>query len=73
MQELGLIGAGCIRKYYANTFRNVKKKLLNLWVNVPMYPNVEEIMKIIVEEGVKIVFYLGRNQNMDSVFKTVSR
>jgi enoyl-[acyl-carrier protein] reductase II len=30
-------------------------------VNVLCYPNVEEIMKIIVEEGVKIVFYLGRN------------
>jgi enoyl-[acyl-carrier protein] reductase II len=39
-----------------NTFRNVKKETLSLWVNVPMlYPNIEEIMKIIVEEGVKIV------------------
>jgi hypothetical protein len=29
-----------------------------------LYPNIEEIMKIIVEEGVKIVL-LGWNLNMD--------
>jgi hypothetical protein len=33
-----------------NTFRNVKETSKPL-VNVPMYPNIEEIMKIIVEEG----------------------
>jgi enoyl-[acyl-carrier protein] reductase II len=38
-----------------NTFRNVKETSKPFGVNVPMlYPNIEEIMKIIVE-GVKIV------------------
>jgi enoyl-[acyl-carrier protein] reductase II len=59
-------------KYYVNTFRNVKKELLNL--NVPMlYPNVEEIMKIIVEEGVKIVLPRQESKTWTPVFKTVSR
>jgi enoyl-[acyl-carrier protein] reductase II len=49
---LGLIGAGSIPKYCVNTFRNVKKETSKPLVNVPMlYPNIEEIMKIIVEEG----------------------
>jgi enoyl-[acyl-carrier protein] reductase II len=49
---LGLIGWDlCIPKYCVNTFRNVKETSKPL-VNVPMlYPNIEEIMKIIVEEG----------------------
>jgi predicted peroxiredoxin len=34
-----------------------------------LYPNIEEIMKIIVEEGVKIVLHRQEIQNMDSVFK----
>jgi enoyl-[acyl-carrier protein] reductase II len=34
-----------------------------------LYPNIEEIMKIIVEEGVKIVLPRQEIQNMDSVFK----
>jgi hypothetical protein len=33
-----------------------------------LYPNVEEIMKIIVEEGVKM-FYLGRNPKHGPAFK----
>jgi enoyl-[acyl-carrier protein] reductase II len=38
------------------------KKKTSRNVNVPMlYPNIEEIMKIIVEEGVKIVFYRQGN------------
>jgi enoyl-[acyl-carrier protein] reductase II len=37
-----------------------KKDLETFGVNVPMlYPNIEEIMKIIVEEGVRL-FYIGR-------------
>jgi enoyl-[acyl-carrier protein] reductase II len=35
-----------------NIFRNVKATSKPFGVNVPMlYPNIEEIMKIIVEEG----------------------
>jgi enoyl-[acyl-carrier protein] reductase II len=34
-----------------------------------LYPNIEEIMKIIVEEGVKIVLLRQEIKNMDSVFK----
>jgi enoyl-[acyl-carrier protein] reductase II len=40
-------------------------------VNVPMlYPNIEEIMQIIVEEGVKIVFTsAGNPKNLTSFLK----
>jgi enoyl-[acyl-carrier protein] reductase II len=67
---LGLIGRDrCIRKYCVSTFRNVKENLETFGVNVPMlYPNIEEIMKIIVEEGVKIV-YIGRKSKHGPVFK----
>jgi predicted peroxiredoxin len=34
-----------------------------------LYPNIEEIMKIIVEEGVKIVLHRQEIKNMDSIFK----
>jgi enoyl-[acyl-carrier protein] reductase II len=61
---LGIIGAGSmypevlrthIRKCQANT-------TFPFAVNVPlMYPNVEEIMNIIVEEGVRIVFSSAGN------------
>jgi enoyl-[acyl-carrier protein] reductase II len=45
-----------------------KKETSETLLNVPMlYPNIEEIMKIIVEEGVKIVFYRQEIQNMDSI------
>jgi enoyl-[acyl-carrier protein] reductase II len=38
--------------------QNVKKATTKPLVNVPMlYPNIEEIMKIIVDEGVKIVLH----------------
>jgi enoyl-[acyl-carrier protein] reductase II len=34
-----------------------------------LYPNIEEIMKIIVEEGVKIVLLRQGIQNVDSYLK----
>ena len=61
---LGLIGAGSM---YPEIFREhiqKCKKATNkpFGVNVPMlYPNIEEIMNIIVEEGVKIVFTSAGN------------
>ena len=61
---LGLIGAGSM---YPNVLREhiqKCKKATNkpFGVNVPMlYPNVEEIMNIIVEEDVKIVFTSAGN------------
>ena len=61
---LGLIGAGSM---YPDVLREhiqkCKKATDNPFgVNVPMlYPNVEEIMNIIVEEGVKIVFTSAGN------------
>ena len=61
---LGLIGAGSM---YPEVLREhiQKCKLATnkpFGVNVPMlYPNIEEIMKIIVEEGVKIVFTSAGN------------
>ena len=61
---LGLIGAGSM---YPDVLREHIKKCKNatnkpFGVNVPMlYPNIEEIMAIIVEEGVKIVFTSAGN------------
>lgn len=61
---LGLIGAGSM---YPNVLREHIQKCKKatdkpFGVNVPMlYPNVEEIMTIIVEEGVKIVFTSAGN------------
>lgn len=61
---LGLLGAGSM---YPDVLReHIKKckKATNkpFGVNVPMlYPNIEEIMDIIVEEGVKIVFTSAGN------------
>jgi enoyl-[acyl-carrier protein] reductase II len=61
---LGLIGAGSM---YPDVLREHIQKCKKattkpFGVNVPMlYPNVEEIMKIIVEEGVKIVFTSAGN------------
>lgn len=61
---LGLIGAGSM---YPDVLReHIKKckKATNkpFGVNVPMlYPNIEEIMQIIVDEGVKIVFTSAGN------------
>jgi enoyl-[acyl-carrier protein] reductase II len=61
---LGLIGAGSM---YPDVLREHIQKCQNatdkpFGVNVPMlYPNIEEIMQIIVEEGVKIVFTSAGN------------
>lgn len=61
---LGVIGAGSM---YPEVLREHIQKckiatLKPFGVNVPMlYPNIEEIMKIIVEEGVKIVFTSAGN------------
>lgn len=61
---LGLIGAGSM---YPDVLRDHIKKCKNatnkpFGVNVPMlYPNIEDIMNIIVEEGVKIVFTSAGN------------
>jgi enoyl-[acyl-carrier protein] reductase II len=61
---LGLIGAGSMYpEVLREHIQNCKKETTKPFgVNVPMlYPNIEEIMKIIVEEGVKIVFTSAGN------------
>ena len=61
---LGLIGAGSMYPEVLREHIQKCKKATTqpFGVNVPMlYPNVEEIMKIIVEEGVKIVFTSAGN------------
>jgi enoyl-[acyl-carrier protein] reductase II len=61
---LGLIGAGSMYpEVLREHIQKCKKATSNPFgVNVPMlYPNIEEIMKIIVEEGVKIVFTSAGN------------
>ncbi|MBC7605498.1 MAG: nitronate monooxygenase [Burkholderiales bacterium] len=61
---LGLIGAGSM---YPEVLREHIRKCKNatsrpFGVNVPMlYPNIEEIINIIIEEGVKIVFTSAGN------------
>lgn len=61
---LGLIGAGSM---YPNVLKEHIQKCKQatnkpFGVNVPMlYPNIEEIMNIIVDEGVKIVFTSAGN------------
>lgn len=61
---LGLIGAGSmypdvLREHIQKAKKSTDKPF---GVNVPLlYPNVEEIMQIIVEEGVKIVFTSAGN------------
>jgi enoyl-[acyl-carrier protein] reductase II len=61
---LGLIGSGSM---YPEVLRDHIKKCKNatnkpFGVNVPLlYPNIEEHIKIIIEEGVKIVFTSAGN------------
>ena len=68
---LGLIGAGSM---YPEVLREHIKKCQKatqkpFGVNVPMlYPNIEEIMKIIVDEGVKIVFTSAGNPKTWTAF-----
>ncbi len=71
---LGLIGAGSM---YPDVLRGHLRKCKAatgkpFGVNVPMlYPNLEEIMKIIVEEGVKIVFTsAGNPKTWTSILKS---
>jgi len=61
---LGLIGAGSMYPEVLKEHIQKCKKATNLpfGINVPMlYPNIEEIMKIIVDEGIKIVFTSAGN------------
>ncbi|NMH88633.1 NAD(P)H-dependent flavin oxidoreductase [Flavivirga algicola] len=61
---LGLIGAGSMYPDVLREHIQKCKKATNkpFGVNVPMlYPNIEDIMDIIVEEGVKIVFTSAGN------------
>jgi enoyl-[acyl-carrier protein] reductase II len=61
---LGLIGAGSMYPEVLREHIQKCKKATTkpFGVNVPMlYPNIEEIMKIIVDEGVKIVFTSAGN------------
>jgi len=61
---LGLIGAGFMYPEVLREHIQKCKKATSkpFGVNVPMlYPNIEEIMKIIVDEGVKIVFTSAGN------------
>ena len=68
---LGLIGAGSM---YPEVLREHIKKCQKathkpFGVNVPMlYPNIEEIINIIVEEGVKIVFTSAGNPKTFTAF-----
>src|SRR6478609_2869160 len=61
---LGLIGAGSMYPEILREHIQKCKKATSkpFGVNVPLlYPNIEEIMKIIVDEGVKIVFTSAGN------------
>ena len=61
---LGLIGAGSMYPEVLRAHIQKCKKTTDksFGVNVPMlYPNIEEIIKIIVDEGVKIVFTSAGN------------
>lgn len=66
---LGLIGAGSM---HPEILREHIRKCrvateFPFGVNIPlMYPQIEEIMNIVVEEGVKIIFTsAGESENMD--------
>lgn len=68
---LGLIGAGSM---YPEVLREHIRKCKNatdkpFGVNVPLlYPNIEQIMDIIVEEGVKVVFTSAGNPKTWTAF-----
>lgn len=68
---LGLIGAGSMYPEVLRDHIRKTKAATNkpFGVNVPlMYPNVKEIMKIIVDEGVKIVFTSAGNPKVWTLF-----
>jgi enoyl-[acyl-carrier protein] reductase II len=61
---LGLIGAGSMYPEVLREHIQKCKKVTDkpFGVNIPMlYPNIEEIMNIVIEEGVKIVFTSAGN------------
>ena len=61
---LGLIGAGSMYPDVLRThIKKCKEATTNPFgVNIPMlYPNIEQLMQIIVEEGIKIVFTSAGN------------
>lgn len=60
---LGLLGAGSMYPEVLREHIQKCKKATNkpFGVNVPMlYPNIEEIIQIIMEEDVKIIFHICR-------------
>ena len=68
---LGLIGAGSMYPEVLREHIQKCKKATDkpFGVNVPMlYPNIDEIMKIIVDEGVKIVFTSAGNPKIWTSF-----
>jgi enoyl-[acyl-carrier protein] reductase II len=68
---LGLIGAGSMYPEVLREHIQKCKKATNkpFGVNIPMlYPNIEEIMNIVVEEGVKIVFTSAGNPKIWTSF-----
>lgn len=68
---LGIIGAGSMYPEVLREHIQKCKKATSkpFGVNVPMlYPNLDEIMKIIVEEGVKIVFTSAGNPKTWTLF-----
>ena len=68
---LGLIGAGSMYPEVLREHIQKCKKATSkpFGVNVPMlYPNIEEIMQIIVDEGVKIVFTSAGNPKTWTAF-----
>ena len=72
---LGLIGAGSMYPDVLRTHIQKCKLATNkpFGVNVPMlYPNIEEIMQIIVDEGVKIVFTSAGNPTICLLYTSPS-
>ena len=68
---LGLIGAGSMYpEILRDHIQKCKKATQNPFgVNIPMlYPNIEELMQIIIEEGVKIVFTSAGNPKTWTTF-----
>lgn len=68
---LGLLGAGSMYPEVLREHIQKCKKATDkpFGVNVPMlYPNIEEIMQIIVEEGVKVVFTSAGNPKIWTQF-----
>lgn len=68
---LGLIGAGSMYPQVLREHIQKCKKATDkpFGVNIPMlYPNIEEIMNIVIEEGVKIVFTSAGNPKTWTAF-----